>query len=333
MALTLNLTVATRRSRARWLARAGVGLLLAAPALLGDYALHLAVSAGLMALGAMGLTILSGTAGLPSLGTAAFLAIGGFTAGILATYFGLGLVPAMLLSAVLGALVGALVAGATLRVSGLYLAVGTLALQHLVAVVATDLDLKLTYAAGFMLDAPDILGWRVDTPLRWWALVVLLGVGVHGLLAWLSRGAAGREWQLLRDHPTAAQALGISSTRSRLSVFALSSALISAAGVAGAYYLGNVQAGSYTIHVAVAYLTVVALGGAGSMGGAIVASVAVILLPAALSWALRGFGADGASRVAGAENLVLGLILALSLTLRRDLLRQWLTSVKEGGRG
>lgn len=331
MALTLNLP--TMLPRTRWFGRAGVAILLALPVLLGDYALHLAVSAGLMALGAMGLTILSGTAGLPSLGTAAFLAIGGFTAGILATYFGLGLLPAMLLSAILGALVGALVAGATLRVSGLYLAVGTLALQHLVAVVATDLDLKLTFAAGFMLDAPDILGWRIDTPLRWWALVVLLGIGVYQLLGWLLRTAAGREWQLLREHPAAAQALGISSTRSRLSVFALSSALIAAAGVAGAYYLGNVQAGSYTIHVAVAYLTVVALGGAGSMGGAIVASVAVILLPAVLSWTLRGVGADAASRVAGAENLVLGVILALSLTLRRDVLRRWLGGGKECGRG
>ncbi|WP_315130056.1 branched-chain amino acid ABC transporter permease [Achromobacter marplatensis] len=317
----------------RLLGLAAVALLLVLPALLGDYALHLAVSAGLMALGAMGLTILSGTAGLPSLGTAAFLAIGGFTAGIVATYLGLGLMPAMLLAALLGALVGALVAGATLRVSGLYLAVGTLALQHLVAVVATDLDLKLTFAAGFTLDAPDIFGWSVDTPLRWWAVTVVLGLAVYGLLGWLTRGAAGREWRLLREHPAAAQALGVSSTRSRLGVFALSSALIAAAGVVSAYYLGSVQAGNYTIHVAVAYLAVVALGGAGSMGGAVLASVAVILLPAALSAALRWFGADAASRVAGVENLMLGLILALSLMSRRGLLRQWLRGTKERARG
>jgi branched-chain amino acid transport system permease protein len=78
---------------------AALAFFAAAPFYLGAYALHLAVSGGLMALGAMALTVISGSAGLPSLGSAAFLAIGAFTSGILATQFGVGLMPSMILSA------------------------------------------------------------------------------------------------------------------------------------------------------------------------------------------------------------------------------------------
>ncbi|SDV48947.1 branched-chain amino acid ABC transporter permease [Chitinasiproducens palmae] len=319
---------ATRRALV-WLA---LLVAVAVPVTLGDYALHLAVSGGLMALSAMALTVLSGTAGLPSLGTAAFLGIGGFGAGILATHGQWGLVPAIGVGAAAGALVGALIALLTLRVSGLYLAVGTLALQHVIGLVATDIDIKMTGAAGFLLDAPVVAGIAIDTPLRWWALTVVLLIAVHALLAYLVRGAPGRAWQLLRDHPGAAVALGIPAARSRLGVFALSSALIGAAGAVGAYYLGNVQAGTYTIHLAVAYLTIAALGGPGRLGGAIAASYAIVLLPVALSALLRVAGVDASSRAAGLENIVLGLLLVASLLRARTALLARLQTLR-GGRG
>lgn len=295
----------------------GALIAIAVPLTSNDYVLHLAVSGGLMALAAMPLTVLSGSAGLPSLGTAAFLALGGFTAGILGTYWEIGLVPAMIASAALGVAVGGLVALLTLRVSGLYLAVGTLALQHLVRLAATDVDLKLTAAAGFMLDNPVIAGIAVDSPLRWWSLTVVLLALMIGLLTYLQRGAAGREWRLLREHPTAAGALGVSIRRSRFGVFALSSSLIAASGAVAGYYIGSIQAAGYTIHLAIAYLTVVALGGAGRLGGAIAASYVVVLLPALLMAALQWVGPGAADSLAGAENLVLGLILVASLVRAR----------------
>lgn len=301
-----------------------------APPFLGDYALHLAISGGVMALGAMALTVLSGTAGLPSLGTAAFLAIGGFGAGILATRFNLGLLPSIVLGGALGTLTGALVAALTLRVSGLYLAVGTLALQHVISIIATDIDIKMTFASGFLLDAPVIFGVPIDSPLRWWSLTVVLIALVYALLFYLLRGAIGREWSLLREQPSAAGALGVSATRSRVGVFALSSALIAAAGAVDAYHVGNVQAGTYTIHLAVAYLTIVALGGAGRLVGAIVASYVVVLLPVWISTALRWSGVDATSRVAGIENIVLGLILIFSLLCNRRRIASWFSLGRRG---
>jgi len=299
-------------------------VLLLAPFFLGDYGLHLAISGGIMSLGAMALTVLCGTAGLPSLGTAAFLGIGGFSAGILASKLGLSLLPAMATGAAIGALLGLLVALLTIRVSGLYLAVGTLALQHIVSIVATDIDIRMTFASGFLLDAPQVLGIAIDSPVRWWLLTLVLMTLLFSLLSYLLGGAVGREWNLLREQPTAAGTLGISATRSRAGVFALSSAVIAATGAVDAYYIGNVQAGAYTIHVAVAYLTVIVLGGAGRLAGAVIAAYVVILLPVTLTALLRWLGVD-ASRVAGIENIVLGLILIFSLVRGRQHILHWLT--------
>jgi branched-chain amino acid transport system permease protein len=294
-----------------------VAVVLAAPFCFDGYGLYLAASGAMMALGAMALTVLSGSAGLPSLGTAAFLAIGAFTSGILATQLGWGLVAGAATAIVLGFLTGAVVAVLTLRVSGLYLAVGTLALQHVIGIVATDLDLKLTYASGFMLDAPHIAGVAIDTPARWWAFSIILIALTYSLFSWLQRGHVGREWSLLRAEPTAAAALGISVVRTRLTVFALTSAVIAASGAIEGYRLGNVQASGYSLQVAVTYLSVVALGGAGRLTGAIVASYAIVLLPEGISAALRATGIDATSHVAGIENMVLGLILVLALMDRR----------------
>ena len=292
---------------------AALAILAAAPFYLGAYALHLAVSGGLMALGAMALTVISGSAGLPSLGSAAFLAIGAFTSGILATQFGVGLVPSMILSAVFGLMTGVLVAALTLRVSGLYLAVGTLALQNVVHVVATDLDLKLTYAAGFMLDEPVLFGVTINSLVRWWILVLILLVLTFCLFRFLLCSHIGREWNLLRVHPTAAAALGIFGAGSRIQVFALTSAVIAVAGALGAYQIGNVQADTYTVQLAVIYLTVAALGGSGNLIGAIVASYVIILLPAFISTVMGLLAIDATSRAAGLENGAIGVILIFAL--------------------
>ncbi len=298
---------------ARALSLVALAVAVAAPFFLGGYVLHLAVSGGLMAAAAMALTVLSGSAGLPSLGTAAFLAIGAFTAGIFATQWNLGLFPALLAAAALGLAVGALVAVLTLRVSGLYLAVGTLALQHVVHIAAAELDLKLTFAAGFTLDDPDIFGLGIGTPQRWWALVVVVMVSVYGLFRYLQKSHVGREWAFQRTQATAAAALGVGVSASRIAVFALTSAVIAAVGAIDGYRIGNVQASIYTVQLAVVYLTVAALGGAGNLTGAIAASYLVTLLPGLIAAALQALGIDATSRVAGLENVAIGLILILAL--------------------
>lgn len=311
-----------------WSAAAVAGIAL--PVLLGDYALHLAVSGGILAIGGMSLTVLTGTAGLLSLGQAAFMAVGAFTAALLATQLGLGLLPAVAVAAVMGLLLGALLALLTLRVSGLYLAVATFGFHYVVEILASDIEIKITHATGFLLNPPVVFGVAVDTQLRWWGLVLAALALVWAALSFLCRGHVGRAWTFLREDLAAATVFGISQVRARAAVFTLTSAITAAGGVLSAYHLGNVQAGSYSLHLAVAFLTIVALGGPGSLRGAIVASYVVLLLPVAIDGTLRGLGIPAAAHVAGIENIALGIILAASLLKAPARVLAWLR--KEGGR-
>jgi len=286
------------------------------PHTVNGYLMSLAISGALLALAAMPLTLLTGTAGLLSLGHAAFLGLGGYTAGVLSHVFGVGLTASIFIAAVVGLSVGALIALATLRVVGIYLAVGTFALQFVVQPLMQDMDVELTQSTGFMLADPQLFGIALDSQLMWWyALCALIAI-LYAWLGWLQSSHTGRRWVVLRDTPTAAGVLGISLQRTRLGAFALTSAVTAAVGALSAYYYGNAQSGTYTLHLAILYLTIVALGGPGSLGGAIVASFVMIALAPAVEWCLLKSNLISASRAGGIETILVGLILMLSLLAR-----------------
>lgn len=301
--------------RAGWLAAA-----LVLPWLVGNYWMSLAISAALMALAAMPLTVLTGTAGLLSLGQAAFLGIGGYCAGILAHQFNLGLSWAIPLAIVIGLTVGALIALATLRVVGLYLAVGTFALQVLLVPILQNIDVAVTQSTGFVLRDPSLLGVALSSPLRWWYVLLVLIVGVYAWLSWMQRTRPGRDWVMLRDAPTAARVLGISRLQARMGVFAMTSGIAAGVGALSAYYYGTAQSGAYSLHIAVFYLTVVALGGAGSLTGALWGAAVMTLLAPSLEWLLsHASGWIDPTRLGGLETLLVGVILMVSLIVRARL--------------
>lgn len=304
---------AARLQLRRFVLAAVVLAVVALPPMGGSFLLTLANSAAITALAAMGLTVLTGTAGLLSLGQAAFLAIGGFTAALLVKYTGAGLLTCLVAGGVCAAWLGIVVAAATVRTAGIYLAVGTFALQYVVELLLSDVEVKLTAAVGFQMPAPTLLGWSIDTERAWWFVLCAFVVAFWALLRWLVRGHVGRSWVCAREHPAVATSLGISVMRCRTSAFALSSFTAGVAGALHGFYVGTVQITNYSLHLSIVYVTVVVLGGPGRLGGAIWAAVLVTVLPHALSWLLRTLGVDVISRGAGAESIALGLILALVL--------------------
>lgn len=285
----------------------------AVPAMSGKFAMQLANIGGLMAIAAMALTVLTGTAGLLSLGHAAFLGMGAFTAGLIATQLELPFLAAVIGAGFVGLVVGGIVAIATLRTSGLYLAVGTFALQSVVAIILVDIEVKVTAAVGFLMPVPEILGWAIRDLNQWWHCIVTAMLLTYLLLKWQVDSHVGRAWICSRDHPTVATAMGISLLRARAGVFMLTSALTSASGAIAGYYFGIVQAGNYDLHLAIKYITIVALGGLGSLHGAIIGAYAILLLPHLLAWLFRMSGIDPAIAASGSENIALAVILIVVL--------------------
>ena len=283
------------------------------PLVSGKLAMQFANIGGLAAIAAMALTVLTGTAGLLSLGHAAFLGIGAFTAGLLATLAGWPFFAAIAAAGFAGLAIGGLVALVTLRTSGLYLAVGTFALQAVVSIILIDIEVKVTAATGILMPIPTLFGSAVRDLASWWHVIVTMMFVTYVLLQWQLRSNVGRAWLATRDHPTVATAMGISLLGARVSVFMLTSFITSVCGAIGGYYFGVVQAANFDLHLAIKYITIVALGGLGSLPGAIVAAYAITLLPHLLNFLFRLVGIDAATAATGSESIALTIILIAAL--------------------
>lgn len=278
----------------------------------GTFGLHMANVGTIMACGAMALTVLVGQAGLLSLGHAAFMAIGAFTAGYLASQFSLDLSVAILCAGVVGMVFGGITALATARAVGLYLAVGTLALQYVVELVLTDVEVKATGATGFLLTTTHLFGFEVRSETQWLVCTIGLAILIFLLLRWITLSHVGRTWISARDNQTIATALGISIPRTRVSVFMLTSFIAAGVGALQGYYGGVVQIANFPLRLSIIYLAIVVLGRPGSLAGAIAASYFIAVLPHALESGLMKVGL-GAGTGAGIEDLALGIILCLGL--------------------
>ncbi|MBN9427698.1 MAG: branched-chain amino acid ABC transporter permease [Burkholderiales bacterium] len=292
-----------------------VGLIAVAPLFANAFHMHLLNAGGLLAISAMALTVLTGTAGLLSLGQAAFLAIGAFSAGMAANGFmaDAGVIPILLWAGLIGMLIGGAIAAITIRAIGIYLAVGTFALHQLVELVLTDIEVKQTGANGFVMPPLTFGSFEFATDQHWWYLIAGLMLLTWWFFRRILRSSVGRAWVATREAHSVAAAMGISQFRVRVGAFMLTSFVTSAAGALSGYYGGVVQVGAFPFHLSIVSLAVVVLGGLGNLTGAILAAYLITILPHALSYALTEAGIDVVSRGAGSENIALGLILILVL--------------------
>lgn len=133
--------------------------LLALPFFAGRYVVFLACLCGVSVIGALGLNILTGYTGLISMGHAAFMGIGAYTAAVLSTRAGLPFVATLPLAGVIAAGIGLVVAVPTLRLRGLYLVVTTLAFQFIVEHVIFHWESLTMSDKGIKLPAPTLLGY------------------------------------------------------------------------------------------------------------------------------------------------------------------------------
>ena len=235
---------------------------------------------------AAGLNLLIGLSGQVSLGQAAFMAIGGYTAAAVHRYLGLDLLVSLPLGAALAALVGFLIGIPSLRLRGFYLALTTLALHFAAVFAANKFQLLAgdSAATGFSIERAMIGPFRVASDFQWFVLLSFIGlltlVGFHNL----SRSKAGRAWTAIRDRDIAASIIGVDVTRYKLLAFVVSSAIAGAAGVLQANYLGNVAVESFGLELAISYVAIIIVGGMGTVAGTVLGAIVILQLPFVIQW-------------------------------------------------
>jgi branched-chain amino acid transport system permease protein len=234
-------------------------------------------NAGAFILLALGLNIVVGFAGLLDLGYAAFFAIGSYSYAMLASQqfgihvpFWLMLFAASCIAAIFGILLGA----PTLRLRGDYLAIVTLGFGEIVPQTFLNLSQWTNGPNGISsLDQPSLFGHRFGfsaTPYYY----VMLGLIVLGILVArnLQDSRLGRAWMAIREDELAARHVGINTTVTKLSAFALGASFSGLAGVAYAAKLDLVSPDQFQFNVSVLVLSMLVLGGMGNIPGVIVGS-------------------------------------------------------------
>jgi branched-chain amino acid transport system permease protein len=239
------------------------------------------------ALATLGLNLLTGYAGQLSLGTGAFMAVGGYAAFKLTTAFPwLNIVAVFALAGVVAAAVGIVFGIPSLRIKGFYLAVATLAAQFFLIWLFNKVAWFANYAPSGTITAPPrtvlgvmVTGPQATAPARY--VVALVVLGVLALVAKnLVRGRVGRSWMAIRDRDIAAEIIGVRPLRTKLLAFGISSFFCGVAGAEYVFlYLGSAETIAFDINVSFLVLFMVIIGGLGSILGSFLGAAFIVLVP------------------------------------------------------
>lgn len=264
----------------------------------------------------LGLMLLSGHTGQASLGHGAFLACGAYMQ-VLLLNAGVPFLLALPLAGLFSGVVGAIVAIPALNMSGIYLAIATLAF----GVMTEDIIILLEHWTGGVegVYAPDIniMGLEINRYINpdrfYWlclAVVVLVTLGYKNIL----RSPTGRAFTAIRDSEVSARAMGINVERMKTLSFGLSCFATGLAGALLAHYLMTFNYEAFLIIISIQLLMMVTVGGLGSIHGAYFGAIVIGLLPvliASIRQNLSDMFGMGNSTIPGIETAIFALIIIL----------------------
>lgn len=277
-----------------------------APAVVSEDLLATLTAIGILGLFAMSLDLVLGYGGLPTLGHAMFFGIGGYVAGVMAVRQTSEVLVTLPLAMVAGAVGGYLVARLALRTQALQFLMITFAFSGLVLAGIDRLDEYTGGNDGLSgIPATEVAGRTLDTPEGVYLLVLV----VLAASAWVMRrivcSAFGRVVIGIRDNPVRVRAVGIDPDRRLAALFALGAMFAAAAGVLHVAYYKFMSPSSAGFVMAADGLFMVIIGGAGTLGGA--------LLGAGVVHYVREELVDVTTR----SNLVLGVLFVVFVLVVR----------------
>ena len=303
-----------------------VALLVVAPVVSDYYKLAIAIAIGIGVIGGVATNLLVGIAGQASIGNAAFMAIGAFTAAQLGGYEHWPFLAALLAGGVAAGIVGVLVAIPAMRVRGLYLIIATLALHYVSIYALTRFQAVRVGDAGFLM--PRVVIGPLTNVQTWYCIITLCAALSIIVLRNLIRTRYGRAWAAIARDEVGAAVLGVRVRREKIKVFSLTSVIIGIQGALFGYYVGVVSIDPFTFDLAVSFIAMIVIGGLGSAGGTILGAFFVVGLPYALTSLSQQLPTSLAAlltaRLFDLETIVYGLAIVIFLVWeRRGLIHAW----------
>ena len=234
-----------------------------------DYWRGVIVVSMYFALLAISWNLLAGYTGQFSLAPATFAMIGGYTTGLLAYHFGATAVLGIPAAIVVAGVIGLLLAAIVMRLRGPYLALTTLSFAEIIRVVIAN---SIDFTRGDLgLNVPSLFERRLTSYYVMLAVVAGIQAGVY----WLLRGPGGLYLRAIRDDEVAAAGRGVDTVRWKTYAFALSAAIGGLAGALYAHFAQFVSPELGLLSQAGLVISMVVIGGLGSLGGPIVGALLV----------------------------------------------------------
>src|SRR3990167_5885040 len=280
-----------------------VALLAAAPLLLAKYYVSVILLLLITAVGVLGLNLLTGTTGLISLGHSGFLAVGAYTAGIVASKLGWPMLASIFAGGVSAAIAGIIVGIPSLRLKGLYLAITTMAFAVIINHLILNCGDLTGGSEGLTVPQPSLFGQALgaERGYYYWGLCFVGGFTF----------------------------ITLKILRSRIGLAFMVSAFYT--GIAGgllAYYTRYLNVDSFSLLISIEALSMLIVGGLGSVAGALLGTAFIVLLNESLGFVFgmigASFGGSGSTAAYEIKGVIYGLAIVLFLRFEPDgLMGRW----------
>ena len=285
-----------------------------APGVLPEFYITLLNYIGLSSLVALGLVLLTGVGGLTSFGQAAFVGLGAYTTAVLSTAYGVSPWITLAIGLATTAVVALLIGLLTLRLSGHYLPLSTIAWGISLYFLFGNFELLGGQTGISNLPVLNLFGLKFDDGRSFyyliWATLLFALLGVHNLLD----SRPGRGIRALKRGSLMAEAFGVDTARLKIVIFIYAALLAAISGWLYAHLLRFVNPTPFGINIGIEYLFMAVIGGASNVWGAVVGTATLVLAKQGLQdWLPKLIGQDG-----NYEMIVFGVLMVLLLQRARE---------------
>jgi branched-chain amino acid transport system permease protein len=230
------------------------------------------ITIGIYILLAISLNIITGYAGQISLGHAAFFGIGAYSAALICTKANLSFWSALVLAVIITAIIGAILAIPCLRVQEDFLAITTMGINFVVQAIFQYVE----FFGGAMgiggIPSPSFFGYSFSKSVFLWMVITFILL-VFILDQWLIRSWLGLALESVREDELAASVMGVNIPKFKVIAFTIGTGIAGLAGAIYASFMSFISAGDFAFSVSIVILSMVVLGGIGTIRGAIVGAI------------------------------------------------------------
>jgi len=285
-----------------------------------EYLLHILILIGIYTILSVSLNLIAGYAGLLSIAHAAFYGIGAYVAALMALNLQSPLLVNLVCAVILCGLLGAVVGIPSLRIREDYFVIATFAFQ---VIVFSTLNNWVSFTGGPMglpgIPQATILGRTISSHFGFLLVVAFFCALTLWVAGRIVRSPFGRVLKTIREDEVFAQAAGKNVGAYKVLVFVIGAGMAAVAGVMYAYYISFIDPTSFTVMESIFILSIVIIGGAGSLRGPVLGAVVLVVLPELL----RFVGMPSAVAANARQIIYGGLLVAMMMWRPQGLLGEY----------